>query len=51
MIQMQLPDEMLKYITDIKKVREANAEPTSNKSIAIDALKAYHKTVCPTVKA
>lgn len=47
MIQMQLPNEMSKYLTDIKKVREENAESTTYKSIAIDAIKAFHKAICP----
>ena len=47
MIQMQLSDEISRYLTEIKKVRKKNCEPTSNKSIATDAIKALHKAICP----
>lgn len=43
MIQLQLPDEMSKLLSDIKNVREKNLEPTSNRQIVIDAVKEYHK--------
>lgn len=45
MIQLQLPDEMSKFLSDIKDIREKNLEPTSNRQIVIDAVKEYHKKV------
>lgn len=45
-VQTRLPQEMVKIVKDIKVYREKNSEPTSNKSIVIDALKAFHKAVC-----
>ena len=42
-IQVKLPVEMSPLIDEIKAVRAANFEPTSNQSIVIDSVKAYHK--------
>lgn len=44
-IQARLPAEMTQIVKDIKEVREKNLEPTSTKSIIIDALKDLHKKV------
>jgi hypothetical protein len=38
-IQARLPAEMTPIVTEIKELREKNLEPTSTKSIIIDALK------------
>lgn len=42
-IQVKLPVEMDTLFDDLKKVRSENFEPTSNQSIVIDAIKAYHQ--------
>lgn len=42
-IQFKLPSEMSPFFEDLKEVRAKNCEPTSNQSIVIDAVKAYHK--------
>lgn len=42
-VQVKLPIEMSPLIDEIKEVRSSNFEPTSNLSIVIDAVKAYHK--------
>jgi len=42
-VQVKLPIEMSPLIDEIKEVRAANFEPTSNLSIVIDAVKAFHK--------
>lgn len=44
-IQARLPAEMTPIVRDIKIVREKNLEPTSTKSIIIDALKMMHSTI------
>jgi hypothetical protein len=41
-IQARLPAEMTKIVNEIKVQREKNLEPTSTKSIIIDALKEMH---------
>lgn len=41
-IQARLPAEMTPIIKEIKIFREKNLEPTSTKSIIIDALKDMH---------
>lgn len=43
-IQFKLPSEMAPFFEDLKEVRTKNCEPTSNQSIVIDAVKAFHKT-------
>ena len=43
-IQVKMPPEMNSFFTELKEVRAANFEPTSNLSIVIDAVKAYHKS-------
>lgn len=43
-IQVKLPPEMTPMFDDIKEVRAASFEPTSNTAIVIDAVKAYHKS-------
>jgi hypothetical protein len=50
-VQTKLPAEMVPIVKEIKAYREKNLEPTSYKSIVIDALKDYYNKVCPTVKA
>lgn len=42
-IQVKLPAEMDTLFDDLKEVRASNYEPTSNLSIVIDAVKAYHR--------
>lgn len=42
-LQFKLPAEMSTYFNDLKEVRVKKCEPTSNQSIVIDAIKAYHK--------
>lgn len=44
-IQARLPAEMTKIVKDIKEQREKNLEPTSTKSIIIDALKDMHSKI------
>lgn len=41
-VQVKLPREMTQTFEDIRKVRAANSEPTTNKSIVIDAVKEMH---------
>ena len=41
-IQARLPAEMTRIVNEIKAQREKNLEPTSTKSIIIDALKEMH---------
>lgn len=43
-IQVILPPEISPLFDEIKEVRAAKLEPTSNKQIVIDAVKAYHKS-------
>ena len=43
-IQVILPPEMTPLFDEIKEVRAAELEPTTNRQIVIDAVKAYHKT-------
>lgn len=43
-IQVILPPEMTPLFDEIKEVRAAELEPTSNRQIVIDAVKAYYKT-------
>lgn len=50
-VQVKLPPEMTKIVDEIKIDRAAKCEPTSNKSIVIDALKDYYNKICQTVKA
>lgn len=42
-IQVKLPPEMAPLFDDLKKVRAKDFEPTTNLSIIIDAVKAFHK--------
>ena len=44
-IQARLPAEMTPLVKEIKVVREKNLEPTSTKSIIIDALKMMHANI------
>ena len=44
-VQVKLPPEMTKIVDDIRVVRISNCEPTSNKSIIIDALKDMHSRI------
>ena len=44
-IQARLPAEMTPIVKEIKVVREKNLEPTSTKSIIIDALKMMHANI------
>lgn len=41
-VQIHLPSEMAPIFDDIRKVRSANCEPTTNKAIVIDAVKEMH---------
>ena len=43
-VQVKLPIEMSPLIDELKVVRAEKFEPTSNLSIVIDAVKAYHKS-------
>lgn len=43
-IQVILPPELTPLFDDIKEVRAAEFEPTTNRQIVIDAVKAYHKS-------
>lgn len=43
-LQFKIPVEMAPYFNDLKEVRAKNCEPTSNQSIVIDAVKAFHKS-------
>jgi hypothetical protein len=43
--QARLPAEMIPIIKDIKAFREKKLEPTSTKSIIIDALKIMHSQI------
>lgn len=42
-IQVKIPGEMSPLFEDLREVRSANFEPTSNLSIVIDAVKSFHK--------
>lgn len=42
-IQVKLPPEMATLFDDLKEVRAKDFEPTTNLSIIIDAVKAFHK--------
>lgn len=42
-IQVSLPPELTPLIDEIREVRAANIEPTTNMSIVIDAVKEYHR--------
>lgn len=42
MIQVQLPDEMTQYLSEIRSVRAVKCEPLTTKAIVIDALKELH---------
>lgn len=44
-VQIHLPSEMAPIFDDIRKVRSANCEPTTNKAIVIDAVKKMHSEV------
>ena len=44
-IQVKFPKEMATIFKDLREERAANFEPTSNKSIAIDAVKLFHSKV------
>jgi hypothetical protein len=41
-VQVHLPTEMTPIFDDIRAVRAAKCEPTTNKAIVIDALKEMH---------
>ena len=41
-IGVKLPPEMTPLFDEIREVRAANIEPTSNTAIVIDAVKEYH---------
>lgn len=43
-VQVILPPELTPLFDEIKAVRAAEFEPTSNRQIVIDAIKAYHKS-------
>lgn len=49
-VQIHLPSEMAPIFEDIRKVRSANCEPTTNKAIVIDAVKKMHSEVVPATK-
>lgn len=42
-IQVSLPPELTPLIDEIREVRAANIEPTTNTAIVIDAVKEYHR--------
>lgn len=42
-IGVKLPPEMTQLFDEIREVRAANIEPTSNTAIVIDAVKEYHR--------
>lgn len=44
-VQVKLPKEMTPIFEDIRNVRAINSEPTTNKSIVIDAVKKMHSEV------
>ena len=44
-VQVKLPPEMTKIVDDIRVIRVSKCEPTSNKSIIIDALKDMHSRI------
>ena len=41
-VQVKLPKEMTPIFEDIRKARKSYSEPTTNKSIVIDAVKKMH---------
>lgn len=43
-IQVILPPELTPLFDELKEVRAAKLEPTTNRQIVIDAVKAYHKS-------
>lgn len=42
-IQVKIPPEMTQMFNELKAVRAAYFEPTTNLSIVIDAVKEYHR--------
>lgn len=44
-IQARLPAEMTPIVNEIREARNKNLEPTSTKSIIIDALKEMHSRI------
>lgn len=44
-IGVKLPNEMTTLIEEIRSIRAERFEPTSNKSIIIDAVKAFHEAL------
>lgn len=42
-VQVSLPPEMTPLFDEIREVRAANIEPTTNTAIVIDAVKEYHR--------
>jgi hypothetical protein len=42
-VQVILPPEMTPLIEEIRTVRAANIEPTSNTSIVVDAVKDFYR--------
>lgn len=44
-VQVKLPKEMTPIFEEIRNVRATNSEPTTNKSIVIDAVKKMHNEV------
>ena len=42
-IQVSLPPELTPLIDEIREVRAANIEPTTNTALVIDAVKEYHR--------
>lgn len=49
-IQVRLPYNITETLDKIKLDRVSKCEPTSNKSIVIDALKAYYKKIVETAE-
>ena len=42
MIQVQLPDEIAQYLSEIRSIRALKCEPLTTKAIVIDAVKDMH---------
>lgn len=45
LLQVKLPEEAWNLVEEIKEVRAKKLEPTTNKSIVVDALKKMHSEI------
>lgn len=45
LLQVKLPEEAWNLVEDIKEARAKKLEPTTNKSIVVDAIKKMHSEI------